>query len=102
MVVALHVPMNRIFRLLVLGTIIAYVGARLRRRTGALAHTEATPSFGVSPEAGDAPGFGGLSDVDPGGLIGFGEGIDPDAVRDAHAKPALLREQLPQPGKNLP
>lgn len=95
--------MNRIFKLFVLGSLIAYVGARLRRRTGASPHTEAAADFGVSPSSGaDAPGFGGLSDVDPEPLTQFGEAIDPEAVRNAHAEPALLREQLAQPGKNLP
>ncbi|MBA3456888.1 MAG: hypothetical protein H0T42_27610 [Deltaproteobacteria bacterium] len=95
--------MNRIFKLFVLGTVLAYVGARLRRRTAAGAHTEATPPIGVSPSSGaDLPAFSGISDVDPEPLTQFGEAIDPDAIRDAHAEPALLREQLPQPGKNLP
>lgn len=92
--------MNRIFKLFVLGSLIAYVGARLMRRTGAHAHTD--DSFGVSPSTTEAPAFAGISEVDPEGLAGFGEGIDVEAVRDAHAAPALLRAQLPQPGKNLP
>jgi hypothetical protein len=92
--------MNRIFKLFVLGTILAYVGARLRRRTGAHSHTD--DAFGVMPERDDAPEIAGLSEVDPEGLTQFGEGIDPEAVRNAHAEPALLRDQLPRPGKNLP
>lgn len=83
--------MNRIFKLFVLGTILAYVSARLRRRTAAGAHTEATPPIDVSPAAhASAPEFSGIS------------AIDPEAIRDAHAEPALLSDQLPQPGKNLP
>lgn len=92
--------MNRIFKLLVFGTILAYVGARLRRRTDALAHTD--DSFGAMPEREDAPEVAGISEVDFEGLTQFGEGIDPEAVRNAHAEPALLRDQLPRPGKNLP
>jgi len=92
--------MNRIFKLFVLGTILAYAAARLRRRTDALAHTD--DSFGVMPEKEDAPGAAGISEVDFEGLTQFGEGIDPEAVHNAHAEPALLRDKLPRPGKNLP
>ncbi len=83
--------MNRTFRLFVLGSLLAYVGARLRRRTGAHAHID--DSSGVSPST---------TEVDPEDLTEFGEGIDPEAVRHAHAEPALLRELLPQQSKNLP
>jgi hypothetical protein len=92
--------MNRIFKLFLLGSIVVFVGARLRRRTGALAHTD--DSFGVSPSRVEPPEVTGISDVDPEGLTQFGEGIDPEAVRNAHAEPALLQDQLPRPGKNLP
>ena len=92
--------MNRIFRLFVFGSILVYITARLTRRTGAPAHTD--DSFGVSPSMTEPPEFAGISEVDPEGLSGFGEGIDAEAVRDAHAQPALLREKLARPGKNLP
>lgn len=92
--------MNGIFKVFVIGSILAYVAARLTRRTGAPAHTD--DSFGVSPSLTEAPEFAGISEVDPEGLSGFGEGIDLEAVRNAHAQPALLREKLARPGKNLP
>ena len=44
----------------------------------------------------------GLADVDPSGLVGFGEGIDPDAVAEAHSALRYQREKLPRPGENLP
>lgn len=92
--------MNRIFKLLGLVALAAYFGARLRRRSSAPTHTD--DSFGVSPSTEDAPGFGGLSAVDPEPLTQFGEAVDPEALRAAHAEPALLRGRLPLPGKNLP
>ena len=93
-VVAPHAVMNRIFKLFALGTILLYAAARLRRRTGASAHTETITGA-------DAPGFTGISDVDPEPLTQFGEAVDPDLIRDAHAEP-VLPGQLPHPGKNLP
>lgn len=78
--------MSRIFKLFALVSLGAYIAARLRRRTSAPTHT-------------DAPEVRGIADVDPEALTQFGEAIDPEAIRNAHAEPALLPEQR---GKNLP
>lgn len=98
--------MNRILKLVALATVLYFVGARLMRRSGALPHTalgaDGEPGFAVGPEAPAIATESGLSEVDPEGLVGFGEGIDPEAVLAAHAEPVELHERLPQPGKNLP
>jgi hypothetical protein len=44
----------------------------------------------------------GLADVDPEPLAGMGEGIDPDAVEEAHRSVKEQREGLPISGKNVP
>lgn len=44
----------------------------------------------------------GISEVDPEPLAGMGEGIDPDAVDEAHRSVREQRERLPVSGKNLP
>jgi hypothetical protein len=92
--------MNRIFKLFAFGSLVAFVAARLRRRTGASAHT-AAPELQGRVDA-EAPAFRGISDVDPQPLTQFGEAVDPDALQAAHAEPALLRGQLPVHGKNIP
>jgi hypothetical protein len=98
--------MSRILKLAALVSLLYFVGARLKRRSSALPHTgigtDGDPGFTSGPEASAMATESGLSEVDPEGLMGFGEGIDPEAVRAAHADPVQLHEQLPQPGKNLP
>lgn len=44
----------------------------------------------------------GISEVDPEGLVGMGEGIDPDAVDEAHRSVRDQRDRLPVTGKNIP
>lgn len=44
----------------------------------------------------------GISEVDPEPLAGMGEGIDPDAVDEAHRSVPEQRERLPVSGKNVP
>jgi len=44
----------------------------------------------------------GISDVDPEPLTTMGEGIDPDAVDEAHRSVKEQRERLPVSGKNVP
>jgi hypothetical protein len=44
----------------------------------------------------------GISDVDPEPLAGMGEGIDPDAVDEAHRSVQEQRDRLPVSGKNVP
>lgn len=44
----------------------------------------------------------GISEVDPEGLAGMGEGIDPDAVDEAHRSVRDQRDRLPVTGKNIP
>ncbi|MDQ3369143.1 MAG: hypothetical protein M3680_27270 [Myxococcota bacterium] len=100
--------MNRITILLLLGGLIAYVGARRRRRNDALAHTTggrvgagveaAQATMGTMPPAPLAVGVG-LSAVDPEPLTQFGEAVDPEAVAAAHDDPAEQRARLP--GKHL-
>jgi hypothetical protein len=106
MVVAPVRAMTRILKLAALASVLYFIGARLKRRSGALPHTglgtEGDPGFASGAEASAIATESGLSEVDPEGLIGFGEGIDPEAVLAAHAEPVELHERLPQPGKNLP
>lgn len=44
----------------------------------------------------------GISEVDPEPLAGMGEGIDPDAVDEAHRSVREQRDRLPVTGKNIP
>jgi hypothetical protein len=44
----------------------------------------------------------GISDVDPQPLATMGEGVDPDAVDEAHRSVKEQRERLPVSGKNVP
>lgn len=81
--------MKRILKLIALGSVCTYAAARLLRRTSAPTHSE-------------PPELWGMADVDPEPLTQFGEAVDPEAIRDAHARPALLHDRLPRRGKNLP
>jgi hypothetical protein len=115
--------MHRFTKLLVVGAPLAYVAARLARRTWAPAHTEfpahqrsaaATAghpaptsgwagmepdNVGVSTEA--VPEMG-IADVDPVPLSHVaGEGFVPDTDEAAQHTVRDQRARLPQPGKNL-
>lgn len=44
----------------------------------------------------------GISEVDPGGLVGMGEAIDPEANEEAHESVGEQRARMPIRGRDVP
>jgi hypothetical protein len=97
--------MKLLIKMLGLGLIVAaaitYDRQRLRRAgrldVGPLGARDADRDLEVVTEAVIV----GIAEVDPEPLAGMGEGIDPDAVDEAHRSVREQRERLPVTGKNI-
>ncbi len=102
-----------LIKMLGIGLIVAAAIAYDRKRLRSAGRLD--PRFpdvsGADLDAGDAGDVGvvteaviiGISEVDPEGLTNVSaEGIDPDAVDEAHRSVREQRERLPVTGKNIP
>lgn len=91
---------------LIVAAAISYDRQRLRR-AGRL-DAESSGGWSATPKVEDVTDaveltIVGISEVEPEPLANMaGEGIDPDAVDEAHRSVQDQRDQLPVSGKNLP
>jgi hypothetical protein len=88
---------------LLVAAAITYDRQRLRRAGRLDAWLSGAPSTGPDVEVVTEAVIVGISEVDPEPLANVvGEGIDPDAVDEAHRSVQEQRERLPISGKNVP
>jgi hypothetical protein len=100
--------MKLLIKMLGLGLIVAAAISYDRERLRRAGRLDAGSSGGrdMAPDADDMvveAVIVGIAEVDPEPLANMaGEGIDPDAVDEAHRSVQEQRDQLPVSGKNLP
>ncbi len=98
--------MKLLIKLLGIGLIVAaaitYDRQRLRRAGRLDAGVSGARGRGRDVEVVTEAVIVGISEVDPEPLAGMGEGIDPEAVDEAHRSVLEQRERLPVSGKNIP
>jgi hypothetical protein len=88
---------------LIVAAAITYDRRRLRRAGRLDATSSGARGAGRDVEVVTEAVIVGISEVDPEPLANVaGEGIDPDAVDEAHRSVREQRERLPVSGKNVP